>query len=125
MRLDILAPCATGGIISPSVVTSLDVEIICGAANNVLASDSVADALAARGILYVPDFLANAGESCTPAAGSLVGMKSRSRLKLTTASGGSPDMLGEAQRRGLTPLAIARERADERLARAETGLVPR
>ena len=125
LRLDILAPCATGGIISPSVVTSLDVEIICGAANNVLASDSVADALAARGILYVPDFLANAGGIVHAGGGFLGWDEVTIAAQVDDCIGRVADVLGEAQRRGLTPLAIARERADERLARAETGLVPR
>jgi glutamate dehydrogenase/leucine dehydrogenase len=34
---------------------------VCGAANNQLAHDGLADDLAARGILYAPDFVANAG----------------------------------------------------------------
>ena len=36
-------------------------RIVAGAANNQLAADSVADLLAARGILWAPDFVANAG----------------------------------------------------------------
>jgi glutamate dehydrogenase/leucine dehydrogenase len=34
---------------------------VCGGANNQLATVEIDDALAARGILYVPDFVANAG----------------------------------------------------------------
>jgi leucine dehydrogenase len=34
---------------------------VAGAANNQLASDDIADALRARGILWAPDFVANAG----------------------------------------------------------------
>ena len=41
--------------------TRLRCEIVCGAANNVLAESSLADELAGRGILYAPDFIANAG----------------------------------------------------------------
>lgn len=59
--VDILAPCAVGGMIDKGVASSLRASIICGASNNTLAADSVADVLAERGILYVPDFLANAG----------------------------------------------------------------
>jgi glutamate dehydrogenase/leucine dehydrogenase len=35
--------------------------VVCGAANNQLAHDGLADDLAARGILFAPDFIVNAG----------------------------------------------------------------
>jgi leucine dehydrogenase len=58
---DVLAPCALGGVIGTAGAGELRCEIVCGAANNVLADDSAAAALEARGILYAPDFVANAG----------------------------------------------------------------
>jgi glutamate dehydrogenase/leucine dehydrogenase len=42
-------------------VQRLRCEIVCGSANNQLAHDGLAEDLAARGILYAPDFIANAG----------------------------------------------------------------
>jgi leucine dehydrogenase len=59
--VDIVAPCALGGVIDSHNVELLRTPIICGAANNQLAHDGVADDLAAHGILYAPDFIANAG----------------------------------------------------------------
>jgi leucine dehydrogenase len=59
--VDIVAPCALGGLLSEETVPALRCSVIAGAANNQLADDSVADALAERGILWVPDFVANAG----------------------------------------------------------------
>jgi glutamate dehydrogenase/leucine dehydrogenase len=57
---DILAPNALGGILSPATIPTIQAPIICGAANNQLLDERRdADALRARGILYVPDFLAN------------------------------------------------------------------
>jgi valine dehydrogenase (NAD+) len=61
MELDVLAPCAAGGLIDEARAGSLDTHVIAGAANNPLTSPSVARILAQRGILYVPDFLANCG----------------------------------------------------------------
>jgi valine dehydrogenase (NAD+) len=61
MELDVLAPCAGGGLIDARAATRLDCRVVCGAANNPLADDDADRALAARGILYVPDFLANCG----------------------------------------------------------------
>jgi leucine dehydrogenase len=42
-------------------VPSLQVPVVAGAANNQLADDTLADLLAERGILWAPDFVANAG----------------------------------------------------------------
>ncbi len=58
---DVLAPCALGGILDAATVERLRCGIVCGAANNVLAEDRVALELSRRGIVYAPDFIANAG----------------------------------------------------------------
>jgi len=58
---DVLAPCALGGAVNPDNVASLRCGIVCGSANNVLAGSALASVLAERGILYAPDFIANAG----------------------------------------------------------------
>jgi len=58
---DILAPCALGGILDDASIPVLEARIVCGAANNQLADLRHDAALAARGILYVPDYVANAG----------------------------------------------------------------
>ena len=57
---DILAPCATGAILNSDSIPQIKAKIICGAANNQL-KNSVVDgqAIQARGITYVPDFLVN------------------------------------------------------------------
>ncbi len=58
---DIFAPCALGGIINDTTLPRLTVEIVAGAANNQLLEARHGDELAARGILYTPDYVANAG----------------------------------------------------------------
>ena len=58
---EILAPCALGGILNDETIPRLRMALICGAANNQLGEDRHAEALEARGILYVPDYVANAG----------------------------------------------------------------
>ena len=60
-KVDVLAPCALGGVIDDTTVDALRCAVVCGAANNQLADDRLADRLAARGILFAPDFIANAG----------------------------------------------------------------
>ncbi len=57
---DILAPNALGGILNPSTIPTIRAGIVCGAANNQLLDDvRDGEALRARGITYVPDFLCN------------------------------------------------------------------
>lgn len=59
--LDVLAPCAFGGLIDDALARALRCRIVCGAANNPLTGPSAARTLADRGVLAVPDFLANCG----------------------------------------------------------------
>ena len=58
---EILAPCALGGFLDDETVPRLRCRIVAGAANNQLADDVIADTLAAKGILWAPDFVVNAG----------------------------------------------------------------
>jgi leucine dehydrogenase len=60
-EVDVLAPCALGGVLDEETVPALRCQAIAGAANNQLASDDVARELHGRGILWAPDFVANAG----------------------------------------------------------------
>lgn len=58
---EVLAPCALGGVLSPLTVPRIQARIIAGAANNQLLTPAEGDALHARGVVYLPDFLVNAG----------------------------------------------------------------
>jgi leucine dehydrogenase len=58
---DIFSPCALGGIINDETIPLLKVEIVAGGANNQLLEERHGDALEKRGILYAPDYVANAG----------------------------------------------------------------
>jgi leucine dehydrogenase len=59
--VDVLVPCALGGLFDDESVPRLRCRVVAGAANNQLADDHVADLLQARGILWAPDFVVNAG----------------------------------------------------------------
>lgn len=61
MNCDIFAPCALGGVINDNTVLQLNCKIVAGAANNVLKEEEHGDMLGERGILYIPDFVINAG----------------------------------------------------------------
>ncbi len=58
---DVFAPCALGGVLDATSVEHLGAPVVAGAANNQLADEAVAETLARRGVLWVPDFVANAG----------------------------------------------------------------
>ncbi len=57
----VYAPCAFGGEFGAATIPDLRCDIICGGANNQLVSEADAVQIHRRGILYVPDYLANAG----------------------------------------------------------------
>ncbi len=59
--MDIFAPCAMGGILDKNSVDALQATIVCGAANNQLATTDQGQQLSDRKILYAPDYLVNAG----------------------------------------------------------------
>jgi leucine dehydrogenase len=58
---DIFSPCALGGIINDTTIPKLKVQIVAGGANNQLLEERHGDELERRGILYAPDYVANAG----------------------------------------------------------------
>lgn len=58
---DILSPNALGAIFDADSIARLNCKGIAGAANNQLASEADAELLKARGIIYAPDYVVNAG----------------------------------------------------------------
>lgn len=58
---DIYCPCALGGTVNDETLPQFRVKIICGSANNQLRAERHGDELMKRGILYAPDYIANAG----------------------------------------------------------------
>jgi glutamate dehydrogenase/leucine dehydrogenase len=113
VECDILAPCALGGVLDDVTIAALRCRAVVGAANNQLAGEGAAEQLAARGILFVPDFVAGAG-GIVNIAEEFVGydraraLEHTARIEQTTAR-----VLRTARERGITP-----QRAAEDLARA-------
>jgi leucine dehydrogenase len=58
---DILAPCAMGAVFNINNIKSLNCRIIAGAANNVLMDAETGDVIEDMDILYLPDYIVNAG----------------------------------------------------------------
>ncbi len=58
---DIFAPCALGAILNDQSIGQLSTKIIAGSANNQLAEARHGAVLMQKGILYIPDYVINAG----------------------------------------------------------------
>jgi len=57
----VFAPCALGGVLNDETIPKLKAELVVGAANNQLLEPRHGEQLEQRGILYAPDYAANAG----------------------------------------------------------------
>ncbi len=58
---DVVSPCALGAILDADTIAALSAPIVAGGANNQLATPEDGARLHARGILYAPDYVINAG----------------------------------------------------------------
>ena len=110
-ELDVLAPCAAGGTVDDHVPA----RVVCGAANNPLASPAVAASLARRGVLYVPDFLANCGGLISVAAEWARGGDADVEAHIATAMDRLDAALAEARKGAESPAAVAERHALERV----------
>jgi leucine dehydrogenase len=61
LEADVLSPCALGAILDEQTIAALRVPVVAGGANNQLAEKEDGPRLHARGILYAPDYVINAG----------------------------------------------------------------
>lgn len=58
---DVFAPCALGAVLNDQTIPLIQAPIVAGCANNQLQEPRHGEALKARGILYAPDYVINAG----------------------------------------------------------------
>ena len=58
---DVFCPTALGAVVNEQTIPRFKFKIVCGAANNQLATDECGDELESRGIIYAPDYAVNAG----------------------------------------------------------------
>ncbi len=61
LEADVLSPNALGAILTEQTIAALKVPVVAGGANNQLATPEDGERLHARGILYAPDYVINAG----------------------------------------------------------------
>ena len=106
---DVYSPCALGNDLTLRNVLELRCAIVCGSANNQLASSDVGEELYRRNIVYVPDYVANSGglinvvDELYPTGYQRVRVASRvQEIGRTVAQ-----ILSDSRRKGLSPGAIA------------------
>lgn len=115
---EVFAPCALGGALDEATVSMLKGKVVCGAANNQLASPDMANLLVERGISYAPDYVVNAGGIINVAAEYLGESESEVRGRVMEIGPRTLEILEAAARDGLPPSVMA-DRMAEALMRPE------
>lgn len=121
--MDVFAPCSVGGLLEERVAARLDAAVVCGSANNVLATAEAGEALFHRGVVFVPDIVVNAGaviegvytvlrREGTPIAGTVDAHVEATESRCR-------DILAQAKERGVPPEVHALASAEAELDRRE------
>jgi leucine dehydrogenase len=113
--VDVFAPCAVGGILNRHTIPELKAEVIAGAANNQLLTFADADRLRQRGIIYVPDYVANGGGLMMCAAEWYRTDRSALRPAVESIYGTCIQLLSDAEGAGINSAAAADAAARQRL----------
>jgi leucine dehydrogenase len=117
-RADIFAPCALGGVVNDETITRFNFEIVAGAANNQLLEARHGDALAARSVLYAPDYVANAGGVINGTTELLDWDTERARAKVHAIYDTLIEIFADADATGTTPARAADALAERRIEEA-------
>jgi leucine dehydrogenase len=119
---DVFSPCAMSGILHDLSIARLQCRVVAGAANNVLALPQHGRDLFERGVLYVPDFLINAGALIRGARFHLEGVREDVTQIGAQIAAGITALLGKAEAEHAPPVEVAVREAEARLAarRAES-----
>lgn len=122
--VDVFCPCALGGGLTEATANEIRAAAVAGAANNQLASPGAGERLAARHILFAPDYVMNAGGIISGILGRSAGRGGSSppldeslaiiRQRLT-------DIFRRAEAEGRTPELIAQHLACELIGRPPQG----
>ena len=120
--VDLLAPCAVGGVISGEVVGRLAAWGICGAANNILSGAEIEHALGDRGIVWVPDVLSSSGAVIEGVGRMLVGLDDCSEM-IDRVYETTMEILFQARQQQRRPGDVARALAERRILEARGAAV--
>lgn len=113
---DIFSPCALGAIINDYTIPQLKAKVIAGAANNQLKEERHGDLITDRGIVYVPDYVINAGGLINVADELLGYNRERALKKVETIYDNVQKVFEIAKRDGIPTYKAADRMAEERIA---------
>lgn len=112
----IFAPCALGAVINDQTLPQLQTEMIVGAANNQLHEPWHGEVLAQRDILYVPDYVVNAGGVINGGIEMLNWTSEHAQQKVHAIYDTVLELLAITQTSNLLPHQAADQMAERRLA---------
>lgn len=117
---DVAAPCALGGVLDAPTIAALRCRAVVGAANNQLATAEDGGLLRDRGILYAPDFVANAGGAIAAVGIEILGWTAEeARRRLVRLIGANlSEIYAIAEDQGVDTATAARSLAARRLGTA-------
>ncbi|HET6954886.1 MAG TPA: Glu/Leu/Phe/Val dehydrogenase dimerization domain-containing protein [Acidimicrobiales bacterium] len=113
---DIFSPCALGAVLNATTIPELRCDAVVGSANNQLASPADAERLRHRGVVYAPDFVANAGGVINIAEEPHGYERQRAYDRIRTIHDTLLRVFDRAEADGITTAAAADRLAEERIA---------
>lgn len=114
---DVFAPCALGGALDTATLAAMRAKIVCGAANNQLATPEIAQELMARDIVYAPDYVVNAGGIINVAAEYLGESESEVRARVLAIGPRTAGLLEKARTEGKSTAEVADREAERLMSR--------
>jgi leucine dehydrogenase len=108
LEVDALAPCSIGAVLNDATIPRMRAAIVCGGANNQLANVEIhGRMLAQRGVVFVPDYIANAG-GVISGSSEVTGRTPAQTLRMVEGIYGTcMKVFDIAQQQGCTPLEAA------------------
>ena len=112
---DVYSPCALGGTVNEETLPRLKAKVICGSANNQLATNAIGDEVEKRGILYAPDYAVNAGGVMNVALEMTGYNRERAMRQMRTIYHNVARIFEIAERDGIPTYKAADRMAEERI----------
>ncbi len=120
VQCDVFAPCALGGVLNEKTIRRLRAKVVAGAANNQLLTPDDGRKLWHHGIVYVPDFIINAGGVINLAVEVGGYDEDIARERVGHVYDTVTEVLKTSHKRGIPPHEAADRLAEERLERARS-----
>lgn len=117
---DVFSPNALGAVLNANSIPELQAPVICGGANNQLATPADGDLLFRRGVAYAPDYVVNAGGIINVMAEYNGEPVERVELRVLRIADRVSQIMVQSRGEHAPPHVIAERMARDRIARSET-----